>query len=213
MRTLIGFARSCRSVPVSRIALFVLVVMFGGVTLASNMGFKLNYGIISAMNWLFWPHGYDKEGEWIGEGSGVLFSLSLPEDGSNTALVHMKTPHGTFSLPYWYEVRSPRVRGRVRNAASPVGGDPGMRYSGTNFNFDLREPLTFASSDGVAEVSILSKPEGNPMVRYSGTGNIMRTDAGQVESFIGTEEVWISIGGKEYIWQPSDEGWTLITQP
>jgi len=213
MRALIRSIRSCKSVPISGVALFALVLVLGGVTLASNMGFKLNYGTISAMNSLFRPHGYDREGTWTGEGSGVSFSLSLPESGSETALLNLKTPPGTISLPYWYEVRCPRATGRVRNTAPPVGGDPYMRYSGTNFNYNLNEPLTFASSDGVAEISIFSRPDGNPMVRYSGTGNLMQTQAGQVESFIGTDEDWIRIAGKEYIWRPSEEGWTLSNQP
>ncbi len=211
MRKLIGLVKNRRSCGIAPLVL-VLVFVLAGATLASNMGFKLNYGIISAINSLFRPHGYDREGGWTGEGSGVSFSLSLPEGESNAALLNFKTPPGTISLPYWYEVRRPRAAGRVRNAAPPVGGNPYMRYSGTNFSYDLKEPLKFASTDGVAQVFIWSKPEGNPMVRYSGTGFTMQSPAGPVECFVGPKEVSINIGEWQYTWTPSSEGgpWKLV---
>jgi hypothetical protein len=190
--------------------MLVLVFVLSGAVLASNMGFKLNFGILNAINRLFCPSGYDQQGEWTGQGSGVSFSVSMPEEGTNALSLDMRTPAGTFSVPYAYEKKCPRGPGRMR----PLGvviPDPYMRYSGTNLNYNPEEPLTFTSADGVAQITIESSAECNPMVRYSGTGLCIGTGTNQANIYVTPDTITLTFGEGAAVptetWKLGDKGW------
>jgi len=211
MKGLIRSLSNRRSLAVPGVAMLVLVFALSGAVLASNMGFKLNFGILNAINRLFCPNGYDEQGEWTGKGSGVSFSVSMPEGGANALSLDLRTPAGTFSLPYAYEEKGFRGTGRTRPQGVVIG-NPYMRYSGTNLNYNLEEPLRFTSADGVAQITIESSAEWNPMVRFSGTGFSMGTGAKQASIYITPETITLELGEGAAIqaetWTLGPNGWT-----
>jgi hypothetical protein len=131
---------------------------------------------LAAVNALFHPSGYDAAGEWSGQGSGLVFSQAQGEPG--TVLLDMKTPHGTFSLPYTCEQRYRPRPAPHATCPNPPGGDPAVRFGGTNFA--AGEPIVFSSADGVAQIAIYSEEVADPMVRYSGTGLTIQAPEGPV---------------------------------
>ena len=159
--------------------------VFAGMAWASNMGFKLN---IRALNALFQPSGYEASGGWSGQGSGVSFALDWSGNEADVAHLRMQTPAGTISLPYT---------------------DPGMRYSGGAhfFNYLVEGPLEFVSADGVARIWIHSKWEGDPMVRYSGTGNLVSTPGGPVKISITLDRVEVDVAGDRKAWNLVGGSW------
>jgi len=165
------------SVVVGGAALLALGV-FAGMAWASNMGFKLN---IRARNALFQPSGYEASGGWSGQGSGVRFALDWSGNEADVARLQMQTPAGTISLPYT---------------------DPGVRYGGGGyfFNYVLEQPVEFVSADGAATISIQSKWEGDPSVRYSGTGNLVNTAGGPVKISITLDRIEVDVAGDRMAW-------------
>ncbi len=193
MKGMVRSLRNRRSVALPGVAMLVLVFVLSGAVLASNMGFKLNFGILNAINRLFCPSGYRQQSEWTGQGSGVSFSVSKPEDGENALSLDMRTPAGTFSVPYAYEEKCPRGPGRMRSQGVVIP-DPYMRYSGTNLNYNPEEPLTFTSADGEARISIESSATWNPMVRFSGAGFCMGTGTNQASVYVTPKTITLTFG-------------------
>ena len=146
-------------------------------------------GNLVAINRLLEPNGYDRQGDWTGRGSGLFFTFDWSSDPSDVAELKLRTPAGTISLPYT---------------------DPGMRYSGTNFNFAPNEPLLFDSADGSAEIAIHSEWNPDPYMRYSGTNLTFRTAQGEVVQIDLAGEplsIRVSAGNKAAVF--SGGGWTL----
>lgn len=140
---------------------------------------------LAAVNALFHPSGYDAEGNWSGQGSGLVFSQAQGEPG--TVLLDMKTPHGTFSLPYTCEQRYRPRPAPPATCPNPPAGDPAVRFGGTNFA--AGEPIVFRSADGVAEISILSDEVADASVRFAGTGLTIQTPGGPVWITITPESI------------------------
>jgi len=159
-------------------AALLAVGVFAGIAWASNMGFKLN---IRALNALFQPSGCDASGTWSGQGSGVSFALEWSGNEADVAHLRMRTPAGTISLPYT---------------------DPGVRYGGGGyfFNYALEPPLEFVSADGAASISIQSKWEGDPMVRFSGTGFCVETPGGPVKISVTSDRIEVNVDVESEAW-------------
>jgi hypothetical protein len=169
------------------------------------MGFKLNLGLLTSVNSLFKPNGYDDQGTWGGLGSGLRFSLDDQQENPGTVLLNLKTPHGIFSLPYTTEAESQQTCSR-RPSGGPVP-DASVRFAGTGFS--LADPITFLSEDGVAEITILSKWEGDPAVRFAGTGLRMQDPAGTVEITMSPSNVTVAAGGKTWAFTSDGASWEV----
>jgi len=176
------------------VLVFVLSSLLGGIALASNMGFKLNYGVISAINALLKPSGYDESGIWEGYGSGLVFSTDENSSADGGATLSLRMPVGTIAV------------GLV-----PGGQGPAGKAQRDLFNYDVEEPLTFTSADGVAQISIWSAGYSNPMVRYSGTGFLMQTPGGQVAISASPTQITLQAGTLSTVLVLSDGAW--VQQP
>ena len=162
----------------------LVVALAGSWVSASNMGFKLN---IRAINTLFRPSGYEADGTWSGEGSGVRFDLDWSGEDADVAHLHMQTPAGTISLPYT---------------------DPAIRYTGTGyFNYAVEPPLEFVSADGAASISVYSKWEGDPMVRFTGTGLCVTTPGGPVSISVAADRIEVKVADEFKAWNLVEGNW------
>jgi hypothetical protein len=148
------------------------------------MGFKLN---IQAINALFRPSGYEADGTWSGQGSGVGFALDWSGNEADIAHLRMRTPAGTISLPYT---------------------DPAIRYAGTGcFNYAVEPPLEFVSADGAARISVYSKWEGDPMVRFTGTGLCVTTPGGPVSISVAADRIEVKVADEFKAWNLVQGNW------
>jgi hypothetical protein len=184
----------------------VLLALVCGVALGSNMGFKLNFGLLKSVNALFKPSGYDAQGMWVGSGSGVTFLLSEQPIPGEVSL-ELRTPAGTISFPYTDAVGSQPLDSK-KPARSP-SPDPGVKFGGTNFS--VTHPITFLSADGVAEISILSKWEGGPAVRFAGTGLRMKDPAGALEVSLKPGSLEIVAGGNSWTFTTDSGSWRITS--
>jgi hypothetical protein len=145
---------------------------------------------LAAVNALFHPSGYDAAGDWSGQGSGLLFSQAQGEPG--TVLLNMKTPHGTFSLPYTCGQKHGPRPAPPATCPNPPAGDPAVRFGGTNFA--AGEPIVFHSADGVAQIAIYPEEVADASVRFAGTGLRLQTPAGPVVITITSEDITLQCG-------------------
>jgi hypothetical protein len=145
---------------------------------------------LAAVNALFHPSGYDAAGDWSGQGSGLLFSQAQGEPG--TVLLNMKTPHGTFSLPYTCGQKHDPRPAPPATCPNPPAGDPAVRFGGTNFA--AGEPIVFHSADGVAQIANYSEEVADASVRFAGTGLILQTPGGPVVITITPGDITLQCG-------------------
>jgi len=145
---------------------------------------------LTAVNALFHPSGYDAAGEWSGQGSGLIFSQSQGEPG--TVLLDMKTPYGTFSLPYTCGQKHDTRPAPPATCSNRPAGDPSVKFGGTNFT--LAEPIVFRSADGVAEIAIYPEQVADASVRFAGTGLRLQTPGGPVVITITSEKITLECG-------------------
>jgi len=143
-----------------------------------------------AVNALFQPSGYDAAGNWSGQGSGLLFSQDQGEPG--TVLLDMKTPYGTFSLPYTGGQKHDPRPAPPATRSNPPAGDPAVRFAGTNFA--TGEPIVFRSADGVAQIAIHSEAVTDASVRFAGTSLTVQTPGGPVLITITPEDITLQCG-------------------
>ena len=179
----------------------VLLALVCGAALGSNMGFKLNFGVVSGLNALLSPSGFDTEGQFTGAGSGLIWSFR-EQDDSGDVLLDLMTPAGTISLPYTVGGSPPPEQSFVEPAPQAS-----VRFAGTGFS--VPDPITFLSADGVAEITIYSKWEGDPMVRYAGTGLLMEDPAGPVVLVSKPGSIQILAGGNTWTFTTESGSWQI----
>jgi len=173
-----------------RIAIAAILTLTVFLVLSSSPGTagtnRFTWGTLTAINALFEPNGYEEEGRWTGQGSGAMFSTGACR---NRVCMKTDTQVGIISLPYV---------------------DAGMRWSGTNLNYDPNEPLTFDMADGAAQMSIQSEWHPNAGVRWSGTNITMETAAGPIAIYAEPESLEIEAGELTWLFTTADGSWTLV---